>query len=431
MRILTFTSLLLACFFLLSPSLQAQTYSTLNDGNWDDATNVWSVDGVTPCGCNPGNPVTSGNIHITNNISLTANLQIQTGAVVTIEGTGNLSGVAFSVEVESGSFVVQGAGNVGPVHVHPSGFMVVNGPLTINGDFNIETFTIVNGAVLTVESGNVNNLAGGFLIMQGGTLLHINNGNLTNDEILDYFNACTYITGGHLVNNAFVAGLGGVHVSGDITNNNNWSVTVDWCAAGTDIGLPTAENCLTNSCGGLLPVTYSDLNARFMLDQTVQVEWKTASETNNDHFTVQRSTDGLNFTNLDDVIADASQSYAYTDANPPTGTVFYRLEQQDIDGQTSLSQIVVVSTASTSPNFATVYPNPTQGQLNINYQGESGAPIEIRVYDLTGKEIYAMTETQASFLKTATTSLEGFEPGLYLVDIKQGVETKQFKVVYQ
>ena len=78
----------------------------------------------------------------------------------------------------------------------------------------------------------------------------------------------------------------------------------------------------------------------------VVTEWATASETRNDHFTVERSSDGIVFYAVGrvDAVGESNtvQRYSLKDEFPLPGLNYYRLRQTDTDGATSFSDMVPV-----------------------------------------------------------------------------------------
>lgn len=108
-----------------------------------------------------------------------------------------------------------------------------------------------------------------------------------------------------------------------------------------------------------LPIELLDLRAVLEGDH-VRITWTTATETNNDHFVIQRSRDGITFDDLGyEGGAGTSVStlhYSGLDEDPLPGTSFYRLKQVDIDGTATLSHVVAVSVAEEDQIM--VHPNP-------------------------------------------------------------------------
>jgi len=118
---------------------------------------------------------------------------------------------------------------------------------------------------------------------------------------------------------------------------------------------------------------------------SVHAVWLTATETNNDHFILERSKDAINFESAGRVDGAGNSNevleYSFTDAEYYFGVNYYRLKQVDFDGQYSYSEIrTVVMTENLK-----VYPNPTSDMLKIPTEiiegqmlNEQNASIEIR-----------------------------------------------------
>jgi hypothetical protein len=134
-----------------------------------------------------------------------------------------------------------------------------------------------------------------------------------------------------------------------------------------------------------LPVELIEFRASKYEDY-VEVNWTTASEQNNDYFVVEKSQDNVNFEEID-IIYGAGNSnvildYQAIDFNLVDGVSYYRLMQVDYDGTTSYSNVVDVR--NISDEAFNVYPNPTNGQINIEVNEE----VEITIYSMDGRMIY-------------------------------------------
>lgn len=130
----------------------------------------------------------------------------------------------------------------------------------------------------------------------------------------------------------------------------------------------------------------------------VQLDWSTLSERNNKSFTVQRSTDGLNFSDLGTVdskgVSQTQQFYTFTDNTPPPKVLYYRLQQNDLDGSVNYSGLVSVS--PDGMNCIRLYPNPNNGILHLmNERGWEGT-VNIAILDAAGRVMLSenvVTET--------------------------------------
>ena len=128
-------------------------------------------------------------------------------------------------------------------------------------------------------------------------------------------------------------------------DSGNKSLT--WSGLSTFSLYSGAEN------GGVaLPVTLYTFEAK-PYNKDVMVTWKTASEYNNDYFTVERSEDGVNFKKLGDVKGAGNSahtiSYFLLDSEYSKGINYYRLKQTDFNGDFTFSKIVAVDMTVNTP----------------------------------------------------------------------------------
>lgn len=88
---------------------------------------------------------------------------------------------------------------------------------------------------------------------------------------------------------------------------------------------------------GFLPVELLEFNGDLVQNRIV-LTWATATETNNDFFLIERSTDGFIFTEMARVsgsgTSNSIQHYSWEDFSPCSGLFYYRLSQFDYDGRT-------------------------------------------------------------------------------------------------
>ena len=104
----------------------------------------------------------------------------------------------------------------------------------------------------------------------------------------------------------------------------------------------------------------------------VRFAWETASELNNDYFTIEYSINAVDFTELTTIEGAGTSTelkyYRYTDFSSNCGIVYYRLKQTDYDGKYSYSKIVSVTFAekqiTDSYNYF-IYPNPATDHISI------------------------------------------------------------------
>ena len=145
----------------------------------------------------------------------------------------------------------------------------------------------------------------------------------------------------------------------------------------------------------------------------VDISWATLSETNNDHFIIQRSKDGRDWEEIIEVQgAGTSVSeirYSTEDRNPHHGVSYYRLKQVNDDGKTTHSSIRAV-TFDLPYLFA---PNPSSGMISVNADEYSNSELEI--IDMQGKLVFSQ---QISGLTRV--NLSNLPDGVYILKVRTG-----------
>ncbi|MBN2778235.1 MAG: T9SS type A sorting domain-containing protein [Bacteroidales bacterium] len=178
-----------------------------------------------------------------------------------------------------------------------------------------------------------------------------------------------------------------------------------------------------------LPVELLDFKAKCSNSEVV-ISWTTVSETNNDYFTLERSTDALSFEEIARINgagnSNSQLSYSFVDEGIMQNTTyFYRLRQTDFDGTSVTFKPVYVSCDEeiVDCQFA-VYPNPFRSHLFINSICDGAS--QIRVFDARGAVVrYDVLRD----LNTEKIDLSELEPGLYYIQIiDQNGKQHNFKV---
>ncbi|HTI09462.1 MAG TPA: T9SS type A sorting domain-containing protein [Puia sp.] len=167
----------------------------------------------------------------------------------------------------------------------------------------------------------------------------------------------------------------------------------------------------------LLPLTWGSFTVTADGDQA-HLSWTTLQESNTSHFTIQRSTDGVNFAPIGTVTAKGNSSsvssYSFTDVNPNLqGFDYYRLAETDLDGKSNFSLVRVVNFGKGKAVIVQTSPNPVRDMLNIVVQEDN---ITILLNDMSGKVVKTMRLAQG-FHQTSLSDLPG---GVYQLTIVQG-----------
>lgn len=120
-----------------------------------------------------------------------------------------------------------------------------------------------------------------------------------------------------------------------------------------------------------LPITLNSFSA-LARNSVVELYWQTEKEINNDYFTLERSTNDLEFEERA-IIQGAGNSneinnYTFVDDSPLPGRSYYRLKQTDYDGTFTYSKVISVSREGKDDDFS-AYPNPVlQDEVFLNQE---------------------------------------------------------------
>lgn len=145
-----------------------------------------------------------------------------------------------------------------------------------------------------------------------------------------------------------------------------------------------------SSLSAPLPIELTDLSVVCTNDDAV-MNWTTASELDNNYFTVERSDDGMNFIEVGRVDGAGTSSqlhhYEFIDHSAPAfGNSYYRLRQTDYNGTSTVSHVVLYSSCNTTGTAFNVF--STDGSsLNLSLTNESASSYVIQILDASGRLI--------------------------------------------
>ena len=154
------------------------------------------------------------------------------------------------------------------------------------------------------------------------------------------------------------------------------------------------------------------------------VEWTTATERNNDYFSLERSDDAINFTEVARVAGAGNSieplNYSYNDYGIHGGDNYYRLVQVDYDGTRTVSEVIVancIEPESDGDPDVLAYPNPFNGELTLVLDNFSNRAATIEVYDMLGKLIYTEKASAPQNSYETILNLSNLPSGAYTVRV--------------
>jgi hypothetical protein len=187
-----------------------------------------------------------------------------------------------------------------------------------------------------------------------------------------------------------------------------------------------------------LPVELLSFTAK--LDGTqVLLDWNTASEIDNDYFTIDKTKDTRKFAEVARVkgagTTNMASVYATIDKTPYTGVSYYRLRQTDFDGHvTDMGMVAINNSGGSETQTLIVFPNPAQGvPLNVNLRGYgSGEQVALDLRDAKGQTMLSRaleTENTGELIYAVDTA--ALSPGVYVLTIRGSLGPISVKVVIQ
>ena len=112
---------------------------------------------------------------------------------------------------------------------------------------------------------------------------------------------------------------------------------------------------------------------------------------------------------------NVASQYEFTDAAPLNGLNYYRLEQRDLDGTTTLSGVISITT--TPAGNLGLFPNPAEGVLNVRFATERQATATI--FNAAGQQQFQVTLTEGNL----PMDVSKLTSGLYLITVTDGEAT--------
>lgn len=145
----------------------------------------------------------------------------------------------------------------------------------------------------------------------------------------------------------------------------------------------------------VLPITLVSFTGKNINNENL-LYWVTASEINNDFFTVERSLDAINFEPIGTVKGAGNSNqilnYNYIDNLSafnflPSSVLYYRLKQTDFDGTFTYSDVIALKSNNEKEiENLVLYPNPAKNEINLSFSGQEIN--ELKITNLVGQIIF-------------------------------------------
>jgi len=299
-----------------------------------------------------------------------------------------------------------------------------NQNLTFAQNSETRSFT-VNGTLVVYGNVTFDNKAMDLVIPNGGLVIIL--GNLTMANKLDLSLGGTLVVKGQFSKNgsqgdfegsgAFYAGsYVGTHADDFVDDGSEFLVNPHLI---NNPALQYIEDFLNNNGQWPLPVELLSFNAE-QLDEEIVLDWSTASELNFHYFSIERSLDGKNFSEIGRIDGHGTtrerHDYSFNDRNPQVGKNYYRLKSVDFDDYVEYFDVIMGNYSG--KKVFSIYPNPSDGTtLNYNMNFSLDENSTIVVYDNLGVKVGS---TSGLDQKNNLTFLNSLNSGVYYVKIVSG-----------
>jgi len=169
----------------------------------------------------------------------------------------------------------------------------------------------------------------------------------------------------------------------------------------------------------------------------VTLTWETASESNNDFFTIERRAEEMEeFDSLTTVKgmgnSNVTVKYTYQDNDPYPGKYIYRLSQTDYDGTSNYVGMGLVKAADQTGGLELIalFPVPASTELNYELHLPSDGFIKTEVLNAIGEQVVLTEEEGIEGTNGKSINVSGLPQGVYILKITtdDGMAVKQFVV---
>lgn len=166
--------------------------------------------------------------------------------------------------------------------------------------------------------------------------------------------------------------------------------------------------------------------------ETIELQWKTATETNNALMEVERSRDGINFEKIgaEKARGDGNslelQTYHFIDGEPLPGANYYRLRQIDKDNKDEYHKIITVLFTDAKGDDIKVFPTIVREELNIALSKETETSGNLYIHNIAGQLVWRGTFERG--MQQRTLPLQELANGPYFITVQAGatLQTARF-----
>ncbi len=184
-----------------------------------------------------------------------------------------------------------------------------------------------------------------------------------------------------------------------------------------------------------LPVTLLSFNGRYAYASDVQLNWITTNEINMHSYFIERSIDGVNFTDIGTLSAKGQGSnrsdYTFTDRNPGQYLLYYRLRLLDKNGDIAYTKTITLGGMNGLKSY--IAPNPVRRGMDAQLVLKSAGnyPVSIQIYNISGQ----LVSTEGRILRAGRNEIKistrNLAAGTYVLTVLQNGTKENYRMLVQ
>lgn|GEM_PF-2315593 len=201
-----------------------------------------------------------------------------------------------------------------------------------------------------------------------------------------------------------VSGLGSGGGTFTMTGQNNKG-----CSATKQLTI-NSTNCV------VLPIELLSFEG-LCFDKERRFYWSTSSEHNNDYFVLQQSRDGEHFFDVQRIkgAGNSEELKTYMAISGLSGGDYFRIMQVDINGEYTFSDLTYVPCKINSVEELSIFPNPVESSMSIDFSGFNESELSVRIVDLNGRTVFNSLRPLNDDSSIFTIDVNEIDQGIYSV----------------
>ncbi len=209
---------------------------------------------------------------------------------------------------------------------------------------------------------------------------------------------------------------GEVYSIGNLAEGTTYSLTV----VDDGFGCTASINRGPNNCSKV-PIELLHFNGEVLQEGNL-LKWSTATEIENDYFSLHRSTNGVDYEMLHQQkgagTVSVPQNYQFLDRTASSGSSYYQLQQTDFDGTETTVGDLTLQRGETGLSILNIIPMPVKNQFDLLLTHNQHELVQIQIHNHLGQLVYSQARALNPQLNILQLNVEGLPRGVYLLSVR-------------